>query len=44
MVVDSQESRYFAVRSDYFHLNPIRARMIGLKERLFDYAWSSYPL
>ena len=44
VVVDAQESRYFAVLSDYIHLNPIRARMIGLEERLFDYAWSSYPL
>ena len=44
VVVDSQESRYFAVLSDYIHLNPVRARMIGLEERLFDYPWSSYPL
>ena len=44
VVVDSEESRYFAVLSDYIHLNPIRARMIGLNGRLFDYAWSSYPL
>ena len=43
-VVDSQEGRYFAVLSDYIHLNPVRARMIGLEERLFDYPWSSYPL
>ena len=44
VVVDSQESRYFAVLSDYLHLNPVRARMIGLEERLFDYPWSCYPL
>lgn len=44
VVVDSQEGRYFAVLSDYIHLNPIRARMLGLEERLFDFAWSSYPL
>ena len=24
--------------------SPIRARMIGLEERLFDYPWSSFPL
>ena len=42
MVVDAQERRYFAVLSDYIHLNPVRARMIGLEERLFDYPWSSY--
>ncbi len=44
VVVDSQESRYFAVLSDYIHLNPVRARMIGSNERLFDYPWSSDPL
>ena len=44
VVVDAQESRYFAILSDYIHLNPVRARMIGLEERLFDFAWSSYPL
>ena len=44
VVVDSQERRYFAVLSDYIHLNPVRARMIGLEQRLFDYPWSSYPL
>jgi len=43
VVVDAEERRYFAVLSDYIHLNPIRARMIGLEERLFDFAWSSYP-
>jgi hypothetical protein len=41
-VVDSDERGYFASLSDYIHLNPIRARMISLQERLFDYAWSSY--
>jgi REP element-mobilizing transposase RayT len=44
VLVDAQEGGYFAVLSDYIHLNPIRARMIGLEERLFDYPWSSYPL
>ena len=43
VVVDAEERRYFAVLSDYIHLNPIRERMIGLEERLFDFAWSSYP-
>lgn len=44
VVVDAQESRYFAVLSDYIHLNPVRARMVGLDRRLFDFPWSSYPL
>jgi REP element-mobilizing transposase RayT len=42
VIVDPEERSYFPVLSDYIHLNPIRARMIGLDERLFDYRWSSY--
>ena len=44
VVVDPQESRYFAVLSDYIHLNPVRAGMVTLEQRLFDFPWSSYPL
>lgn len=44
VVVNAQESRYYAVLSDYIHLNPVRARMVGLDQRLFDFPWSSYPL
>jgi putative transposase len=44
VVVDSQESRYFAILSDYIHLNPVRAGMVSLDGRLFDFPWSSYPL
>ncbi len=43
MIVDAQERGYFATLSDYIHLNPIRARMVSLDERLYDYRWSSYP-
>ncbi len=35
---------YWGALSDYIHLNPVRARMVGLGDRLFDYRWSSYPL
>src|SRR5882724_133583 len=42
VVVDPEERGYFATLSDYIHLNPVRARMISLQERLFDYRWSSY--
>ena len=41
VVVNPQESRYFAVLSDYIHLNPVRARMVTLERRLFDFPWSS---
>ena len=44
VVMDPQESRYFAVLSNYIHLNPVRARMVTLEQRLFDFPWSSYPL
>ncbi len=42
VVVDPEERGYFVTLSDYLHLNPIRARMVSLQERLFDYRWSSY--
>ncbi len=42
VVVDPEERGYFATLSDYIHLNPVRAGMISLQERLFDYRWSSY--
>jgi hypothetical protein len=42
VVVDPNERGYFVTLSDYIHLNPVRAGMIGLGERLFDYPWSSY--
>jgi len=43
VVVDPDAPGYFAALSDYIHLNPVRARIVGLTYRLFDYAWSSYP-
>jgi REP element-mobilizing transposase RayT len=42
VVVNPEEERYFVILSDYIHLNPVRARMISLQERLFDFLWSSY--
>jgi len=44
IIVDSEDGGYFARLSDYIHLNPVRAGIVGLKQRLFDYHWSSYPL
>ena len=43
VLVDPEERGYFALLSNYIHLNPVRARMVGLEQRLFDYRWSSYP-
>ena len=42
VVVDPEQEGYFAALSDYIHLNPVRARMVSLQERLFDFRWSSY--
>ncbi len=41
VIVDPEERGYFGIWSDYIHLNPVRARLVGLDGRLFDYAWSS---
>lgn len=43
VVVDPEARSYSVTLSDYIHLNPVRARMISLQDRLFDYPWSSYP-
>jgi putative transposase len=43
VIVDPGAPAYFAALSDYIHLNPVRARIVRLSDRLFDYAWSSYP-
>lgn len=42
VAVDPEERGYFALLSDYIHLNPVRARMILPEGRLFDFRWSSY--
>lgn len=43
VLVDPEESHYFVTLSDYIHLNPVRAGLVQLRDKLFDYAWSSYP-
>jgi REP element-mobilizing transposase RayT len=43
VVVDPEERGYFVTLSDYIHLNPVRAGLIGLQDKLFGYRWSSYP-
>ncbi len=44
IVVDPEERNYLVTLSDYIHLNPVRAGLVRLDGRLFDYPWSSYPL
>jgi putative transposase len=43
VVVDPDERNYLVTLSDYIHLNPVRAGMVGKEGKLFSYAWSSYP-
>jgi putative transposase len=44
VLVEPEASGYFAAVADYIHLNPARAGLIGQKEALLDYRWSSLPL
>ena len=44
MLVEPGHSGYFAAVSDYIHLNPARAGLIGRQGRLESYRWSSFPL
>ena len=43
LVVEAGAGNYFAVLSDYIHLNPVRAFLVRPEDRLVDYRWSSYP-
>lgn len=44
LLVESGTGDYFAVVSDYIHLNPARARCIDVeRDGLGAYRWSSYP-
>ena len=43
VVVDPEQREYFVTLSDYIHLNPVRAGLVKLNDKLFNYQWSSYP-
>lgn len=43
-MVNPDERGYFITLSDYMHLNPVRARIVGLHERLVDFPSSSYSM
>ena len=43
VLVDPEAEGYFATLADYIHLNPARARVVGKKESLRTYRWSSLP-
>ncbi|MGH9352006.1 MAG: transposase, partial [Terriglobia bacterium] len=41
VVVEGSGNGYLRTACDYVHLNPVRARLLGPKERLLEYPWSS---
>lgn len=43
ILVDDEDDSYFRTVSDYIHLNPVRAGLIGAEGRLSDFSWSSFP-
>ncbi len=43
LLIDESSAHYLRTVCDYVHLNPVRAGLIGKKERLEKYRWSSYP-
>jgi REP element-mobilizing transposase RayT len=43
IVVDHQTPGYFKTVCDYVHLNPVRAHLLGDKQSLAAYPWSSFP-
>lgn len=43
VLVEGGDDTYFQTVSDYIHLNPVRAGLVGKKEMLADYRWSSFP-
>ena len=42
VIVEGSGSGYLRTACDYVHLNPVRAKLLGAKERLLEYPWSSF--
>jgi len=43
LIVDGSGDGYLRTVCDYVHLNPVRAKLLGLEQPLEEYRWSSYP-
>ena len=43
LLIDGATAGYLRTVCDYVHLNPVRAKLLGTRERLHKYRWSSYP-
>jgi REP element-mobilizing transposase RayT len=41
IVIEGSGTGYLRTAGDYVHLNPVRAKLLGAKERLLEYPWSS---
>src|SRR5438876_8631708 len=41
LLIDGATPGYLRTACDYVHLNPVRARLLGKRERLRKYRWSS---
>ncbi len=42
LVVDASSNGYLRTVCDYVHLNPVRAKLLSLEQKLSEYPWSSY--
>jgi putative transposase len=42
LIVDGSGNGYLKSVCDYVHLNPVRAKLLGAKDKLADFRWSSY--
>ena len=42
-LIDGRSPGYLRRACDYTHLNPVRARLVGVQNKLESYRWSSYP-
>jgi putative transposase len=42
VIVEGSGNGYLKTACDYVHLNPVRAHLLGLDERLLAYPWSSF--
>src|SRR5881628_1161852 len=43
LIVDGSDNGYLRTVCDYVHLNPVRAKLLGPRQALRAYRWSSYP-
>ena len=43
LIVDGSGNGYLKTVCDYVHLNPVRAKLLRVEQKLRDFAWSSWP-